>query len=122
MQMKSMPIDDEGAKGATRFLNNGSGDSSNGGLEESISPPSIQKKNKTQQQQNQPQEPKGPINVDDQVIPALNQKKKPQEYEYGEEEAKDEAEPIPGDKMEIARPLIQAFGEPTVRKIFSKTW
>jgi hypothetical protein len=24
--------------------------------------------------------------------------------------------------MEAARPLIQVFGEPTVRKIFSKTW
>jgi hypothetical protein len=24
--------------------------------------------------------------------------------------------------MEIARPLIQVFGEPVIRKIFSKTW
>jgi hypothetical protein len=24
--------------------------------------------------------------------------------------------------MEVARPLIAAFGEPIVRKIFSKTW
>jgi hypothetical protein len=58
------------------------------------------------------------------VIPALNGGKKPQEYEYadGEEEGKDEAESIPGEKMEIARPLINAFGEPIIRKIFSKTW
>jgi hypothetical protein len=100
MQQKSMPIEDEGAKAGLKYA---SGDSSNGGLEESISPPSIQKKkNQAPQQQ-----PKGPINVDDQVIPALNQKKKPQEYEYGDEdEGRDEAEPIAGDKMEIARPLI----------------
>ena len=24
--------------------------------------------------------------------------------------------------MEVARPLISVFGEPTVRKLFSKTW
>jgi hypothetical protein len=47
------------------------------------------------------------MNVDDQVIPALNQrgvgpnKGGPQEYEngYDEEENKDDAEPISGDKI-----------------------
>ena len=70
----------------------------------------------------------GPINVDDQVIPALNQNKggAGNNFEYGEEDPgedqSDEAEPISGDKLEVAQPLIQTFGEPITRKIFSKTW
>jgi len=45
------------------------------------------------------------------VIPALNQKKGPQEYEYGDEAGEgenngDEAEQITGDKIQLAQPLI----------------
>ena len=41
--------------------------------------------------------------------------------EYNEEESK-EGEPIANDKRSIADPLINVFGETTVRKIFSRTW
>ena len=46
--------------------------------------------------------PKGPINVDDQVIPTMkggsNQNNAPQEYENGQEEDK-EAEELTGDRI-----------------------
>jgi hypothetical protein len=63
------------------------------------------------------------------VIPTLSNKSgrtnQPSEYasgnDYNEEEAK-EGEAISNDKRAAADPLSAVFGEPTVRKIFSKTW
>ena len=46
-------------------------------------------------------------------------------YAPGQEYDEDEVlngEPIAPSMMEIAAPLIDVFGEPLVRKIFSKTW
>ncbi len=68
------------------------------------------------------------VNVDDQVIPALSKnsgKNQPSEYASGQELSEEElkeGEPIGNDKRAIAEPLIQVFGERTMRKIFSKTW
>ena len=31
-------------------------------------------------------------------------------------------EPIAADKRGIAMPLVDVFGEPVIRKIFSRTW
>ena len=46
--------------------------------------------------------PKDPVNVDEQVIPTMNNNKSkggyPQEYEYGQEDDK-EAEELTGDKI-----------------------
>lgn len=70
----------------------------------------------------------GIVNVDDMVIPALSKGSggnAMSEYADGsgfnEDEAR-EGEPIAKDKRALAEPLIQVFGEQTVRKIFSKTW
>lgn len=41
--------------------------------------------------------------------------------EFNEEEAKN-GEPISADKRGAAQPLIDVFGEPAIRKIFSRTW
>ena len=41
--------------------------------------------------------------------------------EFNEEEAKN-GEPIAADKRQAAQPLIDVFGEPVIRKIFSRTW
>ena len=41
--------------------------------------------------------------------------------EYKEHEAA-EGEPIAADKLGQAQPLINVFGEPNIRKIFSRTW
>jgi len=41
--------------------------------------------------------------------------------EFNEEEAK-HGEPISADKRSIAQPLIDVFGEPLIRMIFSRTW
>ena len=49
----------------------------------------------------------------------------PPEYAPGEEYLAEEAqngEPISADKRAIAQPLIDVFGEPMIRKIFSRTW
>jgi len=50
----------------------------------------------------------------------------PQDYggeeDEREEEEDKEAEPLTGEKIKQAEPLIQIFREPNVRKIFSKTW
>ena len=62
------------------------------------------------------------------MLPALTgggNKQGPSEYapgeEYNEEEHKN-GEPIESSKQAVAQPLIQAFGEMPVRKIFSRTW
>ena len=67
-------------------------------------------------------------NVDDQIIPALGKnagKNQPAAYapgeEFNEEELKD-GEPIHPSQFANAQPLIDIFGEPVVRKIFSRTW
>lgn len=62
------------------------------------------------------------------MIPALKPgagKNQPAEYAPGEEFNEEEAangEPIPGNLMAQAQPLIDVFGEPLMRKVFSKTW
>ena len=68
------------------------------------------------------------LDVDSQVLPALKSNagaNNPPEYapgeEYNEEEAKN-GEPIAADKRQAAQPLINVFGEPVIRKIFSRTW
>ena len=69
-----------------------------------------------------------PLNVDDQVLPALKPnagKNQPDMYAPGEEFNEDEeinGEPIAPAMMAIAAPLIDVFGEPVIRKIFSRTW
>ena len=62
------------------------------------------------------------------MLPALRANagaNNPPEYapgeEFNEEEAKN-GEPIAADKRMIAGPLIDVFGEPVVRMIFSRTW
>jgi hypothetical protein len=61
-------------------------------------------------------------------LPALQSGKinqGPSEYAPGEEFDEEEnknGEPIDSSKMQVARPLIQVFGEPPVRKVFSRTW
>ena len=64
--------------------------------------------------------------MDNQVLPALRANagaNNPPEYapgeEFNEEEAKN-GEPISADKRSIAQPLIDAFGEPVIRMIFSR--
>ncbi len=71
-------------------------------------------------------ENRGPVNVDEQVIPTMNNNMKgknnpPQEYEYGAEEDK-EVEDLTGDKIVQAQPMIAVFGATDVKKIFSRTW
>lgn len=76
----------------------------------------------------QPKKPEVPLNVDDQVLPAITQANAgqgPSEYAPGEEFNEEEfksGEPIAPDKRDVAHPLIDVFGEQTVRKIFSRTW
>ena len=41
--------------------------------------------------------------------------------EFNEEEAKN-GEPISADKRSASQPLIEVFGEPLIRMIFSRTW
>lgn len=38
-----------------------------------------------------------------------------------EEEGKD-AEPLTGEKLKQAEPMLSIFGDSNVRKVFSKTW
>lgn len=62
------------------------------------------------------------------MIPALKANagaNNPAEYAPGEEYNEDDAqngEPIAADKRGAAQPLIDVFGEPVVRMIFSRTW
>ncbi len=101
-------------------------------LDDAVSPPSNTQQRASQQKahiaQSQ-QKPKQPINVDDQVIPTLNQKSRsnpPQEYEDGgdpgDDETRDQAEPLKGDNAVKAQPIVNAFGEMVGRKLFSRTW
>ena len=76
----------------------------------------------------EPEMPKTMEDIDNQVLPALKPgagSGQPAEYAPGEgfneEEAKD-GEQIAADKMSQAQPLIHVFGEPNIRKIFSRTW
>ena len=76
----------------------------------------------------EPEKPKTYEDIDNQVLPALKANagaNNPPEYapgeEFNEEEAKS-GEPITADKRSVAQPLIEVFGEPVVRKIFSRTW
>ena len=49
----------------------------------------------------------------------------PSEYAPGEEHLAEEyknGEPIKANKRDVAQPLIEAFGESSIRKIFSSTW
>ena len=72
--------------------------------------------------------PKTLEDIDNQVLPALKAgagSNNPPEYAPGEEHLQDEmknGEPIAADKRGIAMPLVDVFGEPVIRKIFSRTW
>lgn len=72
--------------------------------------------------------PKTYDDIDNQVLPALKANagaNNPPEYapgeEFNEEEAKN-GEPISASNRSAAAPLINVFGEPVVRMIFSRTW
>lgn len=71
-----------------------------------------------------PMEPKVPIDVDKQVIPAAMNKGAPEEGGIipGEEKQQTEAAEIVGDNIKLAQPLIPAFGENTIKKLFDKNW
>ena len=72
--------------------------------------------------------PKPIEDIDNQVIPTLKgggKSNQPPEYAPGEEHKQEEyknGEPIAPDKQGQAQPLIAIFGEPNIRKIFSRTW
>ena len=76
----------------------------------------------------EPEKPKTYQDIDNQVLPALKANagaNNPPEYapgeEFNEEEAKN-GEPITADKRSAADPLIDVFGEPVIRMLFSRTW
>ena len=81
----------------------------------------------------EPQQTRGaPINVDDQVLPAVKNGGPPQDYDDSvfpggsSSEIKprtgEAAEEIGTKFMKTAEPLIPLFGEEVVRKMFSKKW
>lgn len=68
-----------------------------------------------------------PMNVDDQVLPAIKNKANPdqgpdQEYEANAGPSGEQGEEIDAKFAKSAEPLIPIFGEPTIKKFFSKKW
>lgn len=79
------------------------------------------------QQPIQPPKPAVPLNVDDMVIPTLGPNpgaNQMSEYPDGSEphDVNDNIEDLSPDIRKNVGPMIDAFGEMTVRKIFTKTW